>query len=458
MSFDDLINQINNIAKTQRDRGTYFEYLVRAYLLNEPAYKNEFKNVWMLSDVPDEYGIPKTDIGVDLVAEKYTGKLVAIQAKFYSHSIQKSNIDSFLSELGKDFYESGIIVASTDKWGKNAEKSLEDRSDVIRIGISDLKNSRVDWNKFSFDNPMIVSVKNKKKLRYYQEHVIKAAITHFEENSRGQLIMAPGTGKTFTSLKIAESLAKLSSEDQYKILYLVPSIQLLTQTLRGWNSDTDMTISSMAVTSDRNASRGSIKQDESNIRVKASDIGFPATTSSKKVVENYQALMKQPKKDLLVVFGTYQSIDVLGEAQKNGFPEFDLIIADEAHRTTGAKALGEDASVFTKVHNDVNVKAKKRMYQTATPKLYGSDAKKKAVANSIVISSMDDESLYGKVFYRLGFGDAISQNILTDYKLMVLAVDESVVQRDMQKALSDSENGLNIDDVGRIIGVWNGGW
>ena len=456
MSFDDLINQINNIAKTQRDRGTYFEYLVRAYLLNEPAYKNEFKNVWMLSDVPDEYGIPKTDIGVDLVAEKYTGKLVAIQAKFYSHSIQKSNIDSFLSELGKDFYESGIIVASTDKWGKNAEKSLEDRSDVIRIGISDLKNSRVDWNKFSFDDPMIVSVKNKKKLRYYQEHVIKAAITHFEENSRGQLIMAPGTGKTFTSLKIAESLAKLSSEDQYKILYLVPSIQLLTQTLRGWNSDTDMTISSMAVTSDRNASRGSIKQDESNIRVKASDIGFPATTSSKKVVENYQALMKQPKKDLLVVFGTYQSIDVLGEAQKNGFPEFDLIIADEAHRTTGAKALGEDASVFTKVHNDVNVKAKKRMYQTATPKLYGSDAKKKAVANSIVISSMDDESLYGKVFYRLGFGDAISQNILTDYKLMVLAVDESVVQRDMQKALSDSENGLNIDDVGRIIGVWNG--
>ena len=217
MSFDNLINQINNIAKTQRDRGTYFEYLVRAYFLNEPAYKNEFKNVWMLSDVPDEYGIPKTDIGVDLVAEKYTGKLVAIQAKFYSHSIQKSNIDSFLSELGKDFYESGIIVASTDKWGKNAEKALEDRSDVIRIGISDLKNSRVDWNKFSFDNPMIVSVKNKKKLRYYQEHVIKAAITHFEENSRGQLIMAPGTGKTFTSLKIAESLAKLSSEDQYKI-------------------------------------------------------------------------------------------------------------------------------------------------------------------------------------------------------------------------------------------------
>lgn len=456
MSFNNLINQINNIAKTQRDRGTYFEYLVRAYFLNEPTYKNEFKNVWMLSDVPDLYGIPKTDLGVDLVAEKYNGSLVAIQAKFYSHPIQKNNIDSFLSELGKDFYESGIIVASTDKWGKNAEKALEGRSDVIRIGISDLRNSRVDWDKFSFDNPTIVSVKDKKQPRYYQKHVIKAALTHFEENSRGQLIMAPGTGKTFTSLKIAESLSKLSSNGQYKVLYLVPSIQLLTQTLRGWNNDTDMTMSSMAVTSDRNASRGSIKQDESNITVKASDIGFPATTSSKKLVENYVELMKYQKRELLVVFSTYQSIDVLGEAQKKGFPEFDLIIADEAHRTTGAKALGEDASVFTKVHDDVNVKAKKRMYQTATPKLYGSDVKKKAVANSIVISSMDDESLYGKVFYRLGFGDAITQGVLTDYKLMVLAVDEAVVQKDMQKALADPENGLNIDDVGRIIGVWNG--
>lgn len=456
MSFNNLINQINNIAKTQRDRGTYFEYLVRAYFLNEPTYKNEFKNVWMLSDVPDLYGIPKTDLGVDLVAEKYNGSLVAIQAKFYSHPIQKNNIDSFLSELGKDFYESGIIVASTDKWGKNAEKALEGRSDVIRIGISDLRNSRVDWDKFSFDNPTIVSVKDKKQPRYYQKHVIKAALTHFEEHSRGQLIMAPGTGKTFTSLKIAESLAKLSSNGQYKVLYLVPSIQLLTQTLRGWNNDTDMTMSSMAVTSDRNASRGSIKQDESNITVKASDIGFPATTSSKKLVENYVELMKYQKRELLVVFSTYQSIDVLGEAQKKGFPEFDLIIADEAHRTTGAKALGEDASVFTKVHDDVNVKAKKRMYQTATPKLYGSDVKKKADANSIVISSMDDESLYGKVFYRLGFGDAITQGILTDYKLMVLAVDEAVVQKDMQKALADPENGLNIDDVGRIIGVWNG--
>ena len=456
MTFDNLISQINEVAETQRDRGTYFEYLVKAYLKNEPTYQNEFTNVWLLSEVPEEFGISKADIGVDLVAEKTTGELVAVQAKFYNHAIQKSNIDSFLSELGKDYYESGIIVASTDKWGKNAEKALADRSDVIRIGLSDLKHSQIDWERFSFDKPDSVVIKKKKTLRYYQREVIKSALEHFKDNDRGQLVMAPGTGKTFTSLKVTEALAKESNKEQYVVLYLVPSIQLLTQTLRGWNNDTEMTMSSMAVTSDRNASRSSVKQDESNFVVKASDIGYPATTSAKKVVENYQELMTQPKKELLVVFSTYQSIDVLGKAQKNGFPEFDLIIGDEAHRTTGAKALGEEASVFTKVHSDLNVKGKKRLYQTATPKLYGMDAKKKAKDNSIVISSMDDESLYGKVFYRLGFGDAISHDILTDYKLMVLAVDETVIQKDMQKSLADPENGLNIDDVGRIIGVWNG--
>ncbi|MTB60123.1 DEAD/DEAH box helicase [Streptococcus uberis] len=456
MSFDDLVNQIDKLDAAQRDRGTYFEYLVLAYFRNEPTYKNEFENVWMLSEVPSEYGIPKTDIGVDLVAKTYTGELVAIQAKFYRHAIQKSNIDSFLGEIGKSYYSSGIIVSSTDKWGRNAEQALADRSDVMRIGLSDLRNSCIDWTKFSFEKPEAVSVKAKKEPRYYQKKVISSALDYYKDNDRGQLIMAPGTGKTFTSLKIAEAMAKEANKDQFVVLYLVPSIQLLTQTLRGWNNDSELSISSMAVTSDRNASRGSVKQDETNFVVKASDIGFPATTSAKKVVDNYQELMQLPKKDLLVVFGTYQSIDVLGKAQKLGFPEFDLIIADEAHRTTGAKALGDDASVFTKVHSDLNVKGKKRLYQTATPKLYGVDAKKKAEANSIVVSSMDDERLYGTVFYRLGFGDAISQDILTDYKLMVLAVDESVVQKDMQKSLSNPENGLDIDDVGRIIGIWNG--
>ena len=455
-SFISLINEIDNEIHTQRDRGTMFEHLVQAYLKNEPTYKNEFQNVWMLSEVPEEMGIPKIDLGVDLIAQKYTGELVAVQAKFYKSAIQKSNIDSFLGEVGKKYYSSGMIVASTDKWGANAEKALADREDIVRIGLSDLRNSQIDWSQFSFSNPTEVKVKSAKTLRPYQNEVVKKSLAYFENHDRGQLIMAPGTGKTFTSLKVAEALAKQSGKEQFTVLYLVPSIQLLTQTLRGWNNDTEMTISSMAVTSDRNASKNRVNQEETNLASKASDIGYPATTSSEKVASNYQELMTRPKSDLLVVFSTYQSIDVLGKAQELGFPEFDLIIADEAHRTTGATALGEEDSHFVKVHSNSNVKGLKRLYQTATPKLYGMDAKKKAKDNSIIISSMDDTDKYGEVIFRLGFGDAITQDILTDYKLMVLAVDETVIQKDMQKSLADEENGLQIDDIGRIIGIWNG--
>lgn len=208
MSFDNLINQLDNSAETQRDRGTYFEYLVKGYLKNEPSFKNEFKNVWMLNEVPIEYNIPKKDLGVDLVAQKHTGELIAIQAKYYKDTIQKGNIDSFLGEVGKSYYDSGIIVSSSDKWGKNAEEALADRSDVIRIGLSDLRNSQIDWTQFTFDSPEEVNVKSKKEPRNYQKDAIKLALEHFELNDRGQLIMAPGTGKTFTSLKIAEAMAK----------------------------------------------------------------------------------------------------------------------------------------------------------------------------------------------------------------------------------------------------------
>nr|5FFJ_A Chain A, Endonuclease and methylase LlaGI [Lactococcus lactis]5FFJ_B Chain B, Endonuclease and methylase LlaGI [Lactococcus lactis] len=300
--------------------------------------------------------------------------------------------------------------------------------------------------------PENVVVKKPKKLRDYQQTAKENALAHFKENDRGQLIMAPGTGKTFTSLKISEALSK-DKNGPFKVLYLVPSIQLLTQTLRGWNNDTELTITSMAVTSDRDASRGTDGTED----IKASDIGYPATTSSKKILQNWHDFESLPKQtDMLVVFSTYQSIEVIGEAQKEGFPEFDFIISDEAHRTTGAHEAAKEASAFSKVHSNNNVKGLKRMYQTATPKIYGESAKKNAKDKSILLSSMDDESKYGEVFFRMGFGQAVSRDILTDYKVMVLAVDEAAIQKDMQRTLADPENGLNIDDVGRIVGIWNG--
>ncbi|WP_049279905.1 DEAD/DEAH box helicase [Staphylococcus aureus] len=454
-SFDNLLKQIEDTSNNiQREKGTLFEKLVLAYLKNEPTYKALYKNVWELRDVPNELGLPdKKDKGVDLVAEQFNGDIIAIQAKFYKNSIGKSEINSFVAETGSKYYQGGLIVSTVDEWNKNARSTIENNQKNIEIlGLSDLRNSQINWSDFNFERPEELTIKKPKELRFYQKTALENAINHFEKNERGQLIMAPGTGKTFTSLKISEALSKKAS-NQFKVLYLVPSIQLLTQTLRGWNNDTELKIASMAVTSDRDASRGSDGTED----IKATDIGYPVTTSKDQLLKNWNDIKEtQSDRDMTVVFSTYQSIDVIGDAQKEGFPEFDLIISDEAHRTTGAHEMNKDASVFTKVHDNEKVKGKLRMYQTATPKIYGDNAKKNAKDKSILLSSMDDETKYGEVFYRMGFGQAVSHGILTDYKVMVLAVDETAIQKDMQKTLADPENGLNIDDVGRIVGIWNG--
>ncbi|MGF2941864.1 DEAD/DEAH box helicase [Enterococcus xiangfangensis] len=453
MTFDELIQLAREqSSEIQRDKGTLFEKIAQIYFKNEPTYKNLFSDVWLLNEVPEEYAIPKKDTGVDLVARnEATGELTAIQAKFYDNKIYKRHIDSFLAELGKSYYSDGIIVYSLDSLSSNADEAINQLSKpVAQIGLSDLRNSQVDWESFIPSRPNEVKVKNVKKTRPYQNEAINLTIDYFKENDRGQLIMAPGTGKTFTSLKLVEKMAKQTNKETFNVLYLVPSIQLLSQTLIGWNNDTELSMHSFAVTSDRNASK---KKNADELSAK--DIGFPATTDSDKLLSNYKKI-ENNQRDLTVVYSTYQSIEVLHEAQEKGFPEFDIIICDEAHRTTGAKALGEEASVFTRVHNNNYIKANKRLYQTATPKIYGTDAKQKAEDSSIVLSSMDNKDIYGEEIFRLGFGQAVSNDILTDYKVMVLAVDEKVIQKDMQRVLSDSENGLDVDDVSKLIGVWNG--
>lgn len=456
-SFISLIKEIDNEERTQRDRGTLFELLVRTYLENEPMYKRLFEHVWLLSDVPEEFGIPKVDVGVDLVAKKRdTDDLVAIQCKYYSKEtrIRKEHVDSFLNEVGKSYYSEGLIVTTTDKWTKNADEALVNRDKTImRISLSDLKDSRVDWSKYSFNKPKEVVLQQKKTPLPHQKPAIEAVLNGFDSTDRGKLIMAPGTGKTFTSMAITEEMTKKHG-DVFKVLYLVPSIQLLSQTLRGWNADTEFNMESIAVCSDRKVTKERIGTEIEDIAT--ADIGYPATTNSNKLIEYQRAIeAKTISPEIIAVFSTYQSIDVIIEAQKNGFYEFDLIVCDEAHRTTGATELNKEASAFTKVHSNNNIKASKRLYQTATPRVYGEDAKRKAEEMSVVIADMNDPDTYGEDFYRLGFGDAIRQGILTDYKVMVLAVDEDAIARRFQNMLA-TDTGLEFDDITKIVGCWNG--
>lgn len=454
-TFNQLIDQINNNTTDNRDRGTAFEKMVVAYLENEPAYKNRYSDVWMLSDVPAEYGISKRDTGVDIVAkDRTTGKLTAVQAKFYKGKVGKDTINSFVAEASKNYYADGIIVTTTNEWNANAENALEGLSKPItRIGLSQLEHADIDWQLFDFKSYNKGLKKTRKKLRDYQTKAIENSLVYFKDHSRGKLIMAPGTGKTFTSLKIAEALMEDQDKQIFNVLYLVPSIQLLSQTLFSWNSDVsdEIELQSFSVVSDSKASKRKRGTDD----LSAKDVGFPATTDFTRLVEEYKALKDSDNKQMRVVFSTYQSIDVVGNAQKQGFPEFDLIIADEAHRTTGAKALNDDPSVFTKVHYNKNVQGKLRLYQTATPKIYGTEAKKKAEDDSVILASMDDQKLYGDEIFRMSFGEAVSRGYLTDYKVSVIAVSESYVNKNMQNIMADDGNELKTDDIGKIIGVWN---
>lgn len=457
-SFISLVKEMDADYTTQRDRGTMFELLSRTYFKNEPMYQRLFDDVWTLNEVPTEYGIPKSDTGVDLVArERETGLLVAIQCKYYSEDtiIQKLHIDSFLNEVGKKFYAKGIIITSTDRWGKNAEEALIGRDkEITRISLTQLKDSQIDWSEFTFTKPEQVKVQQKKTPRTHQIPAIEAVINGFDTADRGKLIMAPGTGKTYTSMAIAEELAK-KKNDVFRVLYLVPSIQLLSQTLRGWTADTNYNMDAIAVCSDRKVTKKESNDDVADINV--ADIGYPATTDTNKLLEYQSRIENSNKKgDFLTVFSTYQSIDVIIEAQKKGFYEFDLVVCDEAHRTTGATELGNEDSSFTKVHYDENIKTAKRLYQTATPRVYGDAAKQKADELSVVIADMDNVELYGEEFYRIGFGEAIRQNILTDYKVMVLAVDEDMISRRFQKMFADKNSELKFDDVTKIVGCWNG--
>lgn len=453
-TFDELVKQIDDNLENQRDRGTAFEKMVVAYLKNEPTYKQTYADVWMLNEVPEEYGIPKRDLGVDIVARDYAGNLTAIQAKYYKGKVGKNTVNSFVAEMGKDYYSAGMLVSSTDDWNRNAEAALENNTKPItRIGLSQLRRAHFDWQKFSFAKENDLKIKKEKKLRYYQEDAINNSLKYFKEHDRGKLIMAPGTGKTFTSLKITEALMEDQGKKTFNVLYLVPSIQLLSQTLFNWNNDVseDIHMTSFSVVSDRKANQKKSKNDDD---LGAKDIGFEPTTNVTELMNNYNQIKSlKLGKNMNVVFSTYQSIDVLHKAQEEGYPEFDLIIADEAHRTTGATKLGED-SAFTEVHSNKNIKSKLRLYQTATPKIYDQNAKRKAEENSIVVSSMDDTDKYGEEIYRLGFGEAVSRGFLTDYKVTVLAVSESYINKDMQQIMA-ADNQLKVDDIGKIIGVWN---
>lgn len=442
-----ILEELAAAATDHRDKGGKFERLIRAYLTTDPLYVSRFSDVWMWNDWPDRKG--KADTGIDLVAaERDTGALVAIQCKFYAptYTLQKGDIDSFFTASGKAPFASRLIVSTTDKWSKHAEDALDAQQiPCARLRVQDLDDSSVDWSKFSLAKPDHVVLRTKKKPYKHQQAAIKAVSDGFGAHERGKLIMACGTGKTFTSLKIVEQ----ETPSDGLVLFLVPSISLLSQTLKEWTAQATDDIRAFAVCSDTKVGKHS--ED-----IAVHDLAFPATTDAKRLGA---AMAARPKGDTrrTVLFSTYQSIDVISQAQKKyGLGSFDLIVCDEAHRTTGVTLADDTESAFVRVHDPKFLESAHRLYMTATPRIYADESKTKADEAGAEIASMDDPVKFGPEFHRLGFGEAVSQGLLADYKVMVLAVDEKSVTKTFQSQLADENNELNLDDAVKIVGCWNG--
>lgn len=466
MSFQKILDKYRKIAFSERDKGDRFERLMQTYLLTDPKYAFLFKNVWLWNEFPGKLNLGGGDTGIDLVALTHEGDYWAIQCKCCQEgsTIDKPAVDSFLSTSSREFkneqmqttrFAHRLWISTTNKWGPNATEAIRNQNPpVTRINLFDLIEAPVDWEKLEQGIHGEESRTPKKTLRQHQTEALTKTHDHFKITDRGKLIMACGTGKTFTALRIAEN----ETEGKGLILFLVPSIALLGQTLREWSADANEPINAICICSDPEISKKKTKNEDADT-FSVVDLALPASTNTDNILHQFQQIKEKGLPGMTVVFSTYQSIEVISRAQKvllkNGFKEFDLIICDEAHRTTGVTLMDEDESTFTKVHDPEFIKAKKRLYMTATPRLYSDDIKSKAAQSEAVLCSMDDVALYGEEMYRIGFGEAVERDLLTDYKVLILTLNDKDVPPAVQRMIADKETEINTDDASKIIGTIN---
>ena len=470
----DILTEIRQKSLTEKEKGTDFERLMKLWFLTDPRYAN-LQQVWLWEEFPARKDFGGKDLGIDLVARTETGDYWAIQCKCYDEDAQisKGSVDSFLANASRTFLDpetfqtrefSNLLWVQTTRkrWGANAEAAIQGLSKPFnRISLYDLEISAVDWEKLKAglygDNAKLPG----KQPRPHQLVAMSKAYEYFVEqrNERGKLIMACGTGKTYTSLKIMEQM----TDKNAFVLFLVPSIALLGQTLNAWMADKQDEMRAVCVCSDAKASRKMVDADDEDASV--IDLAVPATTNTQSILRQLRQYGKEDCRT--VIFSTYQSIDVVKEAIDLYGREVDLIICDEAHRTTGVILKDKAESNFTKIHSNDFIASKRRLYMTATPRLYSANVKVKAKENENVdvLCSMDSKELYGEEFHRLTFNDAVSQGLLADYKVLVLTVSEEDIPQEIRTHIKDNYNfasekdklhELNFDDATKIIGCING--
>ncbi len=463
-----LIKEKLQAIPNLRHKGSLFEKLSRRFLIEHDS-ANEYESIKLWSDW--ELRGNKGDRGIDMVITTTSKEYIAVQCKFHQDSISLNDISTFLSQLqagvGEVRFKKGIIISTSHLTRAALEEIEQIRStgmgiDIDEITEEDFIYSRIDWEKFDpTKTEDEIPLCDKKKPRPHQTEAIKATKEYFSDpkNTRGKLIMACGTGKTYTSLKIMEAL------DPKIMLFLAPSIALLSQTFREYAQEKSEPFYASIVCSDDKVGQS---KNEDNDDIKFSELPLKPSTRLEDILSVYEKAQKENKR--FIIFSTYQSALRIKEAQEAGLNEIDLIICDEAHRTVGAMYSSnerDDKNAFTLCHSDENIKAKQRLYMTATPKVYSESSKAKAKESDNVIYSMDDEEIFGEEIYTLNFARAIALDLLTDYKVMILAVRKenlSGVTNSVNKKISQlkaegtklDKKLINNEFVCKIVGTHKG--
>ena len=461
MQFQDLLNKYRAVAWSEKDNGARFERLMRAFLKTYPAYTGQFRHVWLWGEFPYRKDFGGKDTGIDLVAQTVEGDYWAVQCKCWDDSsyIDKPAVDSFLATSSKSFMDGDgrtatfslrLWLSTTNKWGHEAENAIKHQNPPVqRLGLADLETAPVDWAALENGASGAKARASEKTFRPHQAKALDLAHKHFQTADRGQLVMACGTGKTFTALKIAEKEAPSGG----LVLFLAPSIALVGQTLQEWMAEAERPLHPICVCSDPEVSKKKIKDEDEGDGFSVVDLARPATTEAGRIAKQIELAAKPG--GLTVVFSTYQSIEKVALAQQKFKREFDLIVCDEAHRTTGVTLKETNEAAFVRVHDQDFLPGKKRLYMTATPRLYHETSKQKAKEAQAVLCSMDDEALYGPEIYRLGFGEAVDQKLLADYKVLVLTLPASQILPALQKSVADKNQEITTDDAAKLIGRLN---
>ena len=497
MHFEEVIQKLNSEATDKRDKGTKFEQIIQRWFENDDLYfiKDQLENIFLWKDFPfkGEFGTGQ-DIGIDLVIKEKNGKYHSVQCKCYDDDtkVTKEDVAKFIASSNRVFHDKNkkectfdnrFFITSNNNLTENALKEIQQQktNKPILVTKSHLEKSNIDWlelyNQVILNAPRCNLNRTQKQLRDHQQKALNKTHNHFLNHDRGKLIMACGTGKTFTALKIAEN----ETNCQGLILFLVPSIALLGQTLYEWKYESAKPFKAICVCSDSKISTKNKKDEDDNVE-SVEDLAYPATTDPDDIA--YQIAEGRKMGVMTVIFSTYQSIDVVIEVFSKHNPskeEIDLIIADEAHRTTGYFESAKDQKVFTKVHYDYNIKAKKRLYMTATPRIYSAKVKAKIkeknaqnnIINSLtaesnnnnqpkeevknrdesVVCSMDDPEIYGEEIYRLSFSEAVDKELLTDYKVLILTTSKELGKLDLKYEENfEIPKNVDLEDKARILG------